>query len=188
VIASESLYTVAGSSATELAAALVAHGPRMQDTPLFALTEAQIRWRVTPRRTRPRGDACKPHQPRVELHIRVTLPRWIPPASSDEPLRAHWDRFLAALNVHEADHQDLGRRAANDMLDALRALPPAPCDVIASTVDKAAHTILGRFHDRTEAYDRDTFHGATQGVVWPPMPNAPNAQPDQQLLQRSARR
>jgi predicted secreted Zn-dependent protease len=122
-------------------------------------------------------------QLRVDVTIRINLPHWTPSASSDKALQADWALFLAALKEHEAGHQHLGRRAARHVLDTLRALRAVPCNVAASTVDRAAQTILNNYHQQNVAYDRDTFHGLTQGVVWPPLRNAPTARPNKPLLQ-----
>lgn len=83
-------------------------------------------------------------------------------------MQVHWAAFLSALKEHEAGHADLGRRAARAILDALRDLPAAPCNILASTVDKAAQTILDSYHVQNVTYDLETFHGLTQGVIWPP--------------------
>jgi len=185
----ESPYVITGSTAQDLAQGMLASGPRMEDVPVFALTESQIRWRVTPARARVssglRGEDCRLQQVRVELIVRVMLPRWVPPSSSGDDLKSQWAVFITALKEHESHHQALGQRAAREVLATLRALPRTRCDVIQSTVDRAAHTVLNTYHEQNVAYDRDTLHGRSQGVVWPPqsLPYARSNNALQQLPQ-----
>jgi predicted secreted Zn-dependent protease len=180
----ESPYIITGSTAQALAQAILASAPRLEDVPLFALTESQIRWRVTPARVRVssglRQEDCRLQHVRVELVIRVRFPRWVPDSSSSEDLKRQWSAFLTALNEHESHHEALGHRAAREVLATLTALPRTRCDIILPTVDRAAHTVLNWYHEQNIAYDRETLHGLTQGVVWPPE-NLPYAQPDKAM-------
>ena len=93
------------------------------------------------------------------------MPRWRRP-HRDDP---RWDRYLAALRHHELGHLDRAVRASGILLDRLRAETPHPtCDGLGESMHATADAILEELRMRQRRYDRNTRHGETQGVKWPP--------------------
>ena len=74
--------------------------------------------------------------------------------------RTAWDRYLAALMVHEAGHVAYTYDRRSDVLAAIRS---ATC----ATADRAARAALAAIDAYHIAYDRETGHGATQGASFP---------------------
>jgi predicted secreted Zn-dependent protease len=158
-------YDITGSSAAELHQAMLAKGPRLNDWPLYALTEWEVRWRLSEDHVRGR---CQ-RSATVRLTIRMVLPRWVQRETPSQ-LREDWQRFESALRTHELGHRDLGLQAARAVGRALRSGTSFSCGG-ATAADREAKAILDRYSLRNRQYDEDTAHGQTQGVIWPPLAN-----------------
>ena len=83
-----------------------------------------------------------------------------------------WRSFAVALGVHEAGHRDLGIRALTAVTNALQRAQhqqATSCTQVVSDADAAAQSVLSQFYQQNARYDEATMHGATQGVLWPPL-------------------
>ncbi len=160
----QSHYDITGESAAELHRAMLAKGPKLRGWPLYALTEFEVRWRLS--EVRARG-SCRPTAS-VQLTVRMLLPRWHPTDNIPSGLHEDWQRFEAALRTHEAGHRDLGVQAAREIGRSLRSGAHLQCGT-ALAADRSAHSIVNRYGELNTRYDEDTAHGQTQGVIWPPI-------------------
>ena len=162
----ESEYTVEGDTPAELAAAMTARGLRdYTGHEVTALTAWYISWDY-----RYGGiGQCRIESPTVRADIDLVFPAWPGSATATADTRAAWQRYLAALRVHESGHVAFAVAGANDVMKSLRAQPPQQtCDRLEAAADAEGERILDRIRAEDVRYDEETGHGATQGVVLPP--------------------
>jgi predicted secreted Zn-dependent protease len=168
-----SYYDVTGRTSDEVLASLLRDSPRINEVPVFALTEWEVSWQL--RHTK-RVGKCRLEQPQIQLTIRTTLPRFKTAGDAPAELQSLWRSFvvaLVALGIHEAGHKNLGLLAVAAVADTLRALQhnrDYSCDSLVTGADQAAHSRLQQFYEMNAEYDATTMHGGTQGAVWPPLP------------------
>lgn len=117
-----------------------------------ALTTWRMRW-SWPTRTR----GCDLGKARVTFAATVRMPRL---AVVPDAVKPAWDRYVAALERHEAGH---ARHGYNGRAAVLAAIRGATC----ATADAAATAALAKLDAFGVQYDRETRHGMTQGAVFP---------------------
>lgn len=101
----------------------------------------------------------------TRLTTAITLPQL---RTADAAERSRFDRYLAALTLHEEGHKRLGQQAAADIDRAILKLRPAPtCQQLENAVHRVGHDILERTRQSEIEYDRTTRHGCTQGACLP---------------------
>lgn len=88
--------------------------------------------------------------PRTDISIVYTYPLWEPGGMPPRALVNEWNRYIAALQVHEQGHRDIGISIANR--------------IIRSGSDSAADEIFRNTAQQDELYDADTGHGSSQGA------------------------
>jgi predicted secreted Zn-dependent protease len=150
-------YDVSGGDAAAIRAKIDARRPSDPRDPA-ATFDAATDWSI---RGRWRGDghgSCDLASTVISYAATVTLPR----LSGDVPdaVRAAWDRYIAALERHEAGH---ARYAYEHRFAVLAAVKRATCATASAAAAKAIAKIAA--HDR--AYDTETQHGAAQGATFP---------------------
>jgi len=154
-------YTIGGSTEAELRAEMNRRGPYGGD----AYARWFVHWSYP---TEAVSNACDTGPIEVSVSVEYMLPEWTPPVNADRALIDKWNRYVAALQLHEDGHRDFGIGAAKDVLLALGALPPYPtCDDLNRAANTAANAVLDRYRVQELAYDRTTSHGATQGARFP---------------------
>jgi len=153
-------YDVQGATEREIRARLKRSGPEGHD----AFTRWHIRWSY-PHAVA--GGRCAPGPVTVDVRITFIFPRWTPPAAASDDLRRQWATVLAGLERHEDGHRDIALRAAREIQETLRALPPrASCAEVNRAATAAGQAILERSRREHERYDEVTKHGLTQGARW----------------------
>lgn len=159
-------YELEGRRANELRRFMSAHGPSDETGIYDAYTAYFLRYGY---HTHNGEEGCAITSPTVELYLAHTLPSWTPPAEGSEPgLTARWSKYTGRLNYHEAGHANISIRAANDLHEALAALPPAnDCGALQAAAHDLFDDALARLKQTHLAYDARTRHGATQGCVFP---------------------
>ncbi len=158
-------YDIAGSTIQELNAATRRLGPVSEATGMRVW--GQCTWRIQWDYTRGGAEGkCALEKLSLVLSAIIDMPRWTDRDSAPEPLKASWDRFYAALRVHEDGHKENGMRAANDLAKRLRALPPQKtCAELDQTIGELGKRIIAEYKMLDQSYDRATGHGVTQGAV-----------------------
>src|SRR5579884_927583 len=154
VAARERYYDIAGATAAALRDQIRRFGPADDSgARRDALTVWELEWAYRPA---PARDGCALREVRVTLTLTVTLPRWTPPAAAPADLRAAWRTYLERVRVHEAGHA------------ALAAVHGPTCDAARAEATRTAERIVAAGRARNRAYDVETRHGQTQGVVLGP--------------------
>ena len=88
----------------------------------------------------------------VNLEITITMPRLDPVAQLSAQDRRIWDAMIDALYRHEQLHAEHGRRAAAEIHQTNCSNP---------------RRVIRNWAQRDRILDRETRHGATQGVALP---------------------
>jgi predicted secreted Zn-dependent protease len=156
-------YDVHGRTFAEVRADMHRLGPKVADSSFVGETRSPMRWSW---RTESTGAGmCSIPNASVSVNAEITLPRWTPPPDSEPGLAVEWNRFIAALETHEAGHKDISARAARDIVDRLRGLSEF-CSQISSRGNELARAIVNRANEEQKAYDAATRHGITQGTAF----------------------
>lgn len=111
---------------------------------------------------------CALSDVQVTLNVTVTLPRWKPPPTAPARLSDSWRTYLEHVKLHEAGHRSIAQRYARQLFTALSGLRAATCAELDGLVSRRAEEILAEGRARNRAYDVETKHGQTQGVVLEP--------------------
>ena len=154
-------YDVHGRTVAELYADMRRQGPKVADTGFVAETRSPMRWTW---RTQVEGSSsCSFHDVRVYVNAQIVLPRWTPPADTEPGVFAEWNRFIAALETHEAGHKDISAKAGSEIVQKVSALSGL-CSMIGQRASDIARGIVDRANEQQRAYDAETRHGLTQGT------------------------
>jgi predicted secreted Zn-dependent protease len=130
-----------------------------------ANTRSSIAWRF---QIQQRAAVCTVHDIEVDLSIRMILPKWERPWDVDPELLAHWNRYLAALRIHEDGHRHRAEAAARELRATLvAAAGPGSCVDLKNRLDSKAKELIAALGRRQADYDRETGNGKTQGVWLP---------------------
>jgi len=156
-------YDVHGRTVAELHADIRRLGPKIDGNSFVGETRSPMRWSWRLESTG--GGGCSIREVSVVMNAQITLPRWTPPADTQPGLVAEWNRFLTALEVHEAGHKDISAKAGKAIIDRVRGMS-APCPMISSRASELARAIVNRAHEEQRLYDVTTRHGLTQGTAF----------------------
>ena len=156
-------YDVHGATVAELRADMRKLGPKIDGTSFVGETRSPMRWSW---RTESSGAAmCAIRDVSVVINAQITLPRWAPPANADSNVVKEWNRFLTALEVHEAGHKDISAKAGKEIIDRLRNLS-SPCALLGTRANDLARAIVTKQAEEQHTYDATTRHGLTQGTAF----------------------
>ncbi|MFO0546978.1 MAG: DUF922 domain-containing protein [Polyangiaceae bacterium] len=95
----------------------------------------------------------------VTVDVVIHMPRWLETRAAPASLRERWQRYLDALEEHEAGHKAIAVRAANTILTRLRQLGPGGERVALGRA--LAEEILEDARREELTYDLVTDHGGT---------------------------
>src|SRR4051812_29961269 len=113
-------YDVHGRTLAELRTDMLRSGPKISGSSFVGETRSPMRWSW---KTESAGtSSCAIKDVTVFVNAQILLPRWTPPADTEPGLYAEWQRFIAALETHEAGHKDISAKAARDLTERLRGL------------------------------------------------------------------
>jgi predicted secreted Zn-dependent protease len=94
----------------------------------------------------------------VTVKMRITMPRWPGYDSAPAADQSEWDRFLAALQVHEQGHVDLVLQHLSNIDEQLVGQSPTAARGVWDET-------LGALKSASDSYDRETNHGRNQGTI-----------------------
>jgi len=154
-------YAIHGTTDRELVSAMRSLGPANAVGKRYpGHAEWNVSWTY---RWQSQGNRCSLNSPSVQLTGTITLPRWEDRGSADPALQQRWDRFLAALTVHEQGHFQNGVAAADELRRQLATLKSNKgCASLAAEVEALGRAIVEDYKQRDRQYDLDTEHGRTQ--------------------------
>ncbi|HKU72068.1 MAG TPA: DUF922 domain-containing protein [Burkholderiales bacterium] len=158
-------YDIAGTNLYELNQAAQKVGPisKITGKRVWGMCTWTVDWtysRVA------RVTSCSVEKFVITVGATIDLPKWINRDNAQEGVRVRWDRFAAALRVHEDGHKDNGVKAAHDLASRLRTLPPAKtCAELDRSISELSDRVLSEYRQQDLAYDQSTGNGATQGAV-----------------------
>jgi len=169
ITGSEQYYDIDGSSAGALREGINRLGPKDESgKSLDALTVWDLQWTYKPVPGAPGDSSCTLSDLKVMLNVTVTLPRWTPPTTAQPSLRQTWRTYLEHVKVHEAGHRAIAERNAQDLFKALTPLRARTCPALDALASRTGEDIVADGRARNRAYDVETKHGQTQGVVLGP--------------------
>lgn len=156
-------YDISGRTKAELIQQMTERGPDCDDE-CFAWTEWAIDW-VSP--ISGRAD-CEPVS--VVVRVTYTLPRWVDKDSAPASLQREWEAYEKKLLAHEEHHKDITVKYAQIFLDKIQEINQQDYQSCRELED-----LIGEYHatgeiimgctEATAAYDRETNHGALEGIV-----------------------
>ncbi|WP_192813472.1 DUF922 domain-containing protein [Dyella japonica] len=114
------------------------------------------------------GDQCVLDEFDATLNVDTFLPQWVRPQHPNPMLAHDWDRYIAALRMHERGHAEVGEDAREVLVTRAKAMGPAPtCDVIKKQVIDLVAEVVDAHRKVDAMYDDKTDHGRTQGAHFP---------------------
>ncbi len=152
-------YDITGSTEEELRSQIAGLGPEGY----AGLTHAVYRWNIG---FKQHNGVCAIDRVRIDTVITFTYPRW-KDMSSDQKLADDWNRGLVALEDHEKGHEEIDRKASQDIYDNLYLLLPAypTCGELKLRADALAQAVLEEEKKNNKEYDRVTEHGRLQAAA-----------------------
>lgn len=167
LLASEPLrieyYDVQGTSGREVLNSMNERGPVGKDGVRYhGFTSWHVKWTY---QFASNGKLCEIQSLKTESSGVMTLPKWDRPDRAPTNLKQEWDRYSAALRVHENGHYNLGVSASNEITRRLSSLTNgAGCKALREEIDSKASAIISEFRAKEVDYDATSRHGATQGA------------------------
>src|SRR2546430_576289 len=79
-----------------------------------------------------------------------------------------WKTYFQHVRLHEAGHRAIAEQNARDLLAALSSMRAATCQAVMDAASRTGERIVAEGRAKNRAYDVQTKHGQTQGVVLPP--------------------
>jgi predicted secreted Zn-dependent protease len=159
-------YNVNGTSIPELRAGLHRNGVRMNNGDIYdALTSWDVKWEYDYDRSH---GGCSVDDFRAVVDVTIRYPRWVSNDDAPAPLADAWGAYLHSLIQHEQGHRDIAVAAADGLIRAATALPPAAtCADLDRAVEVLGQSFMKRLTLDQQTYDAETSHGAMQGAVLP---------------------
>ena len=118
-------------------------------------------------KTRQFGGKCKATMIKFDVSLTYVYPRLTSLPDVSPGIAADWNRFVAALKVHEEGHAKIEVERAGLMLEELQKIPAyATCEEFNRVWRAKANAFALETKQVEAAYDRDTQSGKTQGAVF----------------------
>lgn len=156
-------YQVTGTSVRELRASIATRAPLAKDRRRYGgFTTWNVRYTYASSGTAP--DGCSPNGVTVYLDLSVRYPVWRDSAAARGSVRKEWNRYVTALNAHEAQHAAIAIRGANRLASELRDLVSPFCSTLQADAQGLATEAAKSIRSDNDHYDERTRHGVTEGA------------------------
>ncbi len=159
-------YAIQGGSEQELRSQMCRNGCTWSDGRIYdSVTDWHVTWDYGYSKT---SNACSPDSFKVTVEITYHYPKWVYSEAPPPALVEKWESYLKKLAVHETGHRDIALQAAAELTRSIDAMEPLPtCGEIDRKIREISRMHLKQLKADSDAYDAETRHGATQGVVFP---------------------
>ncbi|MFQ0814454.1 peptidase [Brucella anthropi] len=148
-------YNVNGKTAADLDKALSRNGPFLKKTGQHHPGAAEIRFDAKVRYGRAPGKACKVQDVYVNVHAKVSLPRWKQRRKATPELALIWDTLLQDIRRHEESHIVIARSFASEMEREIRGLRTRPdCAALRADIDKVTARLMEAHDKEQQRFDR----------------------------------
>jgi predicted secreted Zn-dependent protease len=156
-------YTVSGDSVREILGSIDRVAPLGQGAKRHAgYTDWHVDYHYSYERS---YQGCRARPVSTDVKITYQMPHWATEPAARDSLRIEWNRFIAALWVHEKGHGEHGVLAAQEIKAKLEGLPPEKdCEAADTRARAVAQEVLRRYADADVDYDRQTEGGRMQGA------------------------
>ncbi len=161
-------YAVTGVTADAIVASMDARSPFRREG-FRGITTFRFSWDFDA--VSGRDDAgqrtCTAANPRVAIDIEIVLPAHAGIDAAPAALRRAWTAYIAAFTRHEDRHARDFVRIGSRIPAALDGLSAASCLALRRLANTTAQVFVTEAQDASDAYDRRTRFGETEGVVFP---------------------
>ena len=108
---------------------------------------------------------CQLIDSRTKVHVVHILPALSEYVTDKQTIEV-FNRFNAALTQHELNHGSNGLAAAREMDKAFSEIPPQPnCRMLSRMVDSIGNSVVQKYTQKDNEYDRLTNNGESEGAV-----------------------
>jgi len=148
-------YIISGHNAEQLDVALSRQGPYLKSTGNHHPGAARIQFQ-SDIKLRNTGKYCRIEKVNVDIHAKISLPRWKQRRTTHIPeLAIIWDVLSQDIKRHEESHVVIARAHASEIEYALRSLySKRDCQSLQKEIDTIVGRIL-RQHDQAQIrFDR----------------------------------
>jgi predicted secreted Zn-dependent protease len=154
-------YTANADTSRSLLEALNKASPiRMDNRSFHGYTTWNVKWNY--RWLEQADGRCKITKVTIDLTGNITLPELV--GATAEQTEA-FDKYVAALRVHELGHYGIGKDTATTIDNGILALPEmSSCKELESTANGFGYRTLDEYKEQEKQYDASTAHGKTQGA------------------------
>jgi predicted secreted Zn-dependent protease len=147
-------YRVQGDSLAAVWRDIAAKAPRALRTGLHAQAESRIRYRWTVGYAATAA-GCAATRPGVSVNVVIRVPEWSGAAAAPPPLRAAWQRYIAAVLEHEEEHRAIAEDTARRLHAFLAGAPRhGSCRALARQIDHGVEGIMAEERRRQSHFDR----------------------------------
>jgi len=125
-------------------------------------TDWYINWNF---RSAPGPYGCQLIDSQTKVHVVHILPV-LSEYVTDKQTIDVFNKFNAALTQHEVNHGKNGLLAAREMDKAFSEIPPQPnCRMLSRIVDGIGNSVVQKYAQKDNEYDRMTNNGESEGAV-----------------------
>lgn len=136
-------------------------GPRDSgNNPRVAVTHWRIEWQW------PSDRHAKPllENTQVTFVAKILLPKLGPEANLNSEQKFQWQKYLSALEIHEAGHAWQAYLGANQLQMLIRNSAAEDPSFSPLQLNQLAEDFVAKLHAADRLYDQTSGHGYTQGV------------------------
>lgn len=159
-------YPITGNSIAELRTQMNRQGPTdsTEGRRYDARTDWFVRWSYTHATS---SQGCAIGALTASVEVTLTYPQWTPTSQATQSAIADWQRYMAALELHETGHKNNGIAAGQAVVQTLSQLPAySSCQRLDGAANSAAQAVIRHHNQQDIDYDRTTHHGYSQGAVF----------------------
>ncbi|WP_297322028.1 DUF922 domain-containing protein [uncultured Bartonella sp.] len=150
-----SYYTLSGTTPEQLDKALSHNGPYLKSTASHHPGATTISFDPRLKLVQD-GKYCKVASVNVDIHAKMSLPRWKQRASTKSiEMALVWDTLSRDIKRHEESHIVIARAHATKIEHAVKSLPyRSNCNLLKQDIEKTTRNILDDHDNAQKEFDR----------------------------------